>query len=130
MEDSFLRFSIVNTGERKIIIQQLGWQIGWFEKTYAFQRADGVQESSPLPIAVEHGESAQWYLRLGRTTVDPDCWERHFAKKILLGHGNLGLHSLRGVFQTSIGTSFKVKPKSSIMTRLREALHWENMREQ
>lgn len=130
MDDNYMRFSIVNTGERKIIIDQLGWQIGLFRKTYAYQFADNVLGNSPLPITLEHGDSAQWFLQLGRSTTDPNCWEREFARKILLGHGRLGLRTLRGVFRTSIGTSFKVKPRPSIMGPLREALRWEQMREQ
>lgn len=130
VDDDYMRFSIVNTGERKIIIDQLGWQIGWFKKAYAYQSLYPVPGNSSLPITLEHGDSAQWFLPLGRSTTDPNCWERHFAKQMLLGYGTIGLRSLRAVFRTSIGTSFKAKPQPSIMGRLRQALRWEQMREQ
>lgn len=128
-DETYIQFSIVNTGERRINIQQIGWRVGVFKKGLAVQFVPNVPGNSLLPIALEHGERAHWHIPMGRTVTDPDAWERRFARMMLLQHGTIGLRSLRGYFSTSIGTVFYTKPKPSVRDRLRQALNIEQARE-
>jgi len=56
----FIVFRIVNSGERILRINQIGWKVGLFRKRFAVQLFD-EHRSSPLPVELAHGQEAQWF---------------------------------------------------------------------
>ena len=77
-----------------------------------------VQQSSPLPVDLSHGQEANWYVPLA---YSDDPWPLMFARKMLLPHPKLRCATLRGQVYTSLGHVFVAKPSSHLVSLLREA---------
>lgn len=116
-EQRFIQFSIVNTGERPIRIEQIGWRAGLFRRSFVVQGFDRAN-SSAMPIDLSHGQKAKWMVPLN----EGSSWEHRLAEKLLSPAGVCALWSLRGIFHTTIRRTFSAKPGASIVTKLREAL--------
>ena len=112
---------IVNTGDRPIRITGVGWSHGFFKRRYCIQLADdGSPFNSPLPVDLNHGQEAQWFVP---TDFGDDGWFKYFSRKFILPHWRIALATLRVQAHTSTGYSFKAKPESTLLDPLKEACH-------
>jgi hypothetical protein len=115
----FVQFLIVNTGERPLTVEQIGWRAGRFRNVrIAIQTLSGVTGDSPLPVTLEHGQTARWLIRLDEKY--PSAWERELIKAVFDDPGRMRLSTLRGVAYTTIGTRFVATPAKGIIRRLRD----------
>jgi hypothetical protein len=110
----YVVFRIVNTGDRPIQVNQIGWRTGLFKKRHAVQLYDAAQ-SSPLPVSLSHGQEASWYVPLA---AREEPWLEYFAKGLLSGNSRVALHTLRGQFFTSTGYLFQAKPEGTLRNLL------------
>lgn len=113
----FVIFKIVNTGDRPINVSQLGWKVGVFRKRFSIQMFDSIQ-SSPLPIALTHGQEASWLIPL---SAREEPWVEYFSKGMILPHYRTALWTLRAQFFTSVGYVFETKPEENLLKKIREA---------
>ena len=109
-------FGIVNKGERPLVISHIGWKVGLFKKRHAIQRYDESM-SSKLPIKLEHGEEANWYIPLN---ARDEPWLEFFAKGMLLPNYPISCFTLRAQFFSSIGHIFSIKPERGLLGKLRK----------
>lgn len=114
----FVLFSIVNTGERILRINQIGWRVGFRKKRFAVQLYD-EKSSSPLPIELSHGQEAHWLVPLNADKHEP--WLTYFAKGMLLPNTRTSCATLRAQFFTSVGHVFVAKPEAVLIDKLRAA---------
>jgi hypothetical protein len=103
----YIAFGIVNSGERVLKIESIGWRRGIFRKKYLMQMFDR-QESSPMPIELAHGQTATWYVPVD-SVEGHEPWHEYFVKVFLPPTKFGAIRSLRGQFYTSIGYSFYSK---------------------
>jgi hypothetical protein len=116
--DTFLRFDVVNSGDRPVRITQLGWQSGLWKKIQCVQKVSGVSGNSSLPVDLEHGQSASWLIPLEDSD---DSWESYFGRTFLRNAGPFRFLTLRALFQTSLGKTFTVRPASNLVKRIKLA---------
>jgi hypothetical protein len=116
--EHFLRFEIVNRGDRPVRIVSLGWRAGFFRKSQCVQMIPEVAGNSSLPVNLEHGESARWLIPLKDS---PESWEHYFADKFLRDVGIGKFVTLRATFQTSLGNVFTVRPGPTAIDRIKKA---------
>jgi len=114
----FVLFSIVNSGERIIRVNQIGWRVGLWRKRFAIQLYD-EGSSSPLPVELSHGQEARWLVPLNADKHEP--WLQYFAKDMLLPNTRTSCATLRGQFFTSVGHVFVTKPETALLQKLRTA---------
>jgi hypothetical protein len=112
----FLVIRIVNTGDRNIMVTQIGWRTGLFKKRFAVQMFDHTN-SSPIPIELLHGHEAQWFIPLD----NKEAWFMQFAKKMLMPDYRLSCFTLRAQVFTSINRIFEKKPSLNIISELKSA---------
>lgn len=112
----FVVFKIVNHGARPLRITQIGWRAGLWKKRYAVQSfEDGI--SSKLPIDLEHGQEASWFVP---TRHSQEGWPTYFAKGFL--ESRIALWTLRAQAFSSLGHDFFVKPEPNLLKALEEAM--------
>lgn len=114
----FLRFEVVNTGDRPVRITNLGWRTGFFRKFHCVQMIPAVVGNSAMPVSLDHGELASWLIPLDNSS---NSWERHFADTFLRDAGISKFLSLRGTCQTSLGNVFVTRPGAELIKRLKSA---------
>ncbi|MCI0734987.1 MAG: hypothetical protein L0Y50_01715 [Beijerinckiaceae bacterium] len=113
----FLVFRIVNSGDRIIRINQIGWKVGLRRKRFAVQMCESSM-SSPLPVELAHGQEAHWYVPL---LACEEPWLTYFAKGMLMPGYRVSCATLRAQFYTSIGHVFVAKPEPGLLKKLRSA---------
>jgi hypothetical protein len=113
----YVVFKIVNTGDRPIQISQIGWKTGLTRKRHAIQLYEPTQ-SSPLPVALSHGQEASWMVPL---SAREEPWLDYFAKGFLSGRQRVALWTLRAQFFTSTGHIFETRPEDGLIKQLRAA---------
>lgn len=116
--EHFLRFEIVNCGDRPVRIVGLGWRAGFFRKSHCAQMIPGIAGNSSLPVNLEHGESAHWLIPLNDSSTS---WEHYFADKFLRDIGIGKFVTLRATFQTSLGNVFTARPGATTIERVKKA---------
>lgn len=114
----FVRFDVVNSGDRPVRITQLGWQAGLFRKSYCAQMIPSIVGNSHLPLDLEHGQAASWLIPLSDSE---DSWEYHFASTFMRDAGVFKFLTLRATYQTSLGKTFAVRPASTLIDRIKKA---------
>lgn len=110
----YVVFRIVNTGDRPIQINQIGWKTGLFKKRHAVQLFESAQ-SSPLPVSLTHGQEASWMVPMA---AREEPWTEYFAKGLLSDNYRVALFTLRGQFFTSTGYLFQAKPEGMFLKLL------------
>lgn len=113
----FVVFRIVNSGDRIIRINQIGWKVGLRKKLFAVQLFEPSM-SSPLPVELAHGQEAHWYVPL---SAREEPWLSHFAKTMLMPGYRVSCATLRAQFFTSIGHVFVAKPETGLLKKLMAA---------
>ena len=109
-------FGIVNKGERSLVISQIGWKVGLLNKRHAIQRYDESM-SSKLPISLDYGEEATWYIPLD---ARDEPWLEFFAKGMLLPKYKVSCLTLRAQFFSTVGHIFSVKPERNFLAKLKK----------
>ncbi|MBZ2208457.1 hypothetical protein [Massilia soli] len=118
-QERFIQITVVNTGERPIRIEQIGWRVGIARKAHAIQTFD-QSSSAKLPTELSHGQSARWSIPTDHSSGA--SWESDIAAKLLHDSGVLGVWSFRAFVYTSVGRTFFARPGSVIKARLTQAL--------
>ena len=112
----YLMFKIANSGDMPITINQIGWKVGLFKKRAAIQLVDETL-SSKLPIELKHGQEAQWFTPINR--VDRP-WIHKFCEDMMMPNYRTSCFTLRAELYSSIGQTFRVKPESNFIGKLRD----------
>ncbi|MFT3800810.1 MAG: hypothetical protein QM766_06270 [Burkholderiaceae bacterium] len=113
----YLVFQIVNTGDRPITITSIGWKIGWPVRRHAMQLFEkGI--SSPLPVALAHGQQASWYVPMESREGG---WFEYFAKDMLMPRHSLSLWLLKAQAFTTVGFVFSCSVEAGALRRMRES---------
>lgn len=105
---------LVNMGDRPIHITSLGWQVGFWKKSYAMQIVNATPFSQGVPVSLEYGKEAQWHI----PTNVQEGWFRYFANGFLKNHA---LSTLKLVAYTSTGHRFTAKPEENLLSALKKA---------
>ena len=113
----FIVFGIVNKGERPITISQIGWKVGVINKRHAIQLYDESM-SSKLPIKLDYGEEATWYVPLN---LRDQPWIEDFSNGMLMPRYRISCFTLRGQFSSSIGHMFSVKPERNLIVKFKDS---------
>lgn len=115
-------FTITNTGSLPLRVSSIGWEHGpRRKKRFAMQNPGQTLYDSPMPIELSHGQGANWFIEIDRDVMPGETWEEYFAKRAILPDVETSLKTLRGTFHTSVGKSFKAKPSTDLIKRLRAA---------
>lgn len=112
----YLVIRVVNTGDRTVRIVHIGWRTGFFRKRYAVQDVGSSPLSSKLPIDLDHGQEAHWYVPMNFE----EGWASYFSKKLLLPSWRSALWSLRVEARTSIGFTFRSPIEDTLRNILAE----------
>lgn len=110
----YVVFRVVNHGDRLLRVTQIGWRSGLWKKRYAIQLYEETM-SSKLPVDLEHGQEAQWFIP---TNVAGEPWPSYFSRAALLPHYRLACFTLRAQAHTSIGKIFEAKPEANLRSKL------------
>lgn len=113
----FLAIRVVNTGDRPVRITGVGWKLGLVRKRYADQMTGALPLSSPLPVELQHGQEARWFV----PTTHEEGWFKYFAKGMLMPHWKVGLWTLRIQAFSSIGPVFESRPEGGLIQKLADA---------
>ena len=113
----FAVFRIVNTGDRPIRVNQIGWRAGLLRKRFAVQMYDQTQ-SSNLPLDLSHGQEGVWYVPL---SAREEPWLEYFANRMLSPNHTVALWTLRAQAFTSVGHVFETRPEEGLREKLKEA---------
>ena len=122
LDHQYVRFQIVNTGERPINIVQIGWTAGWFIKSLGAKKI-ALQMFEPaisdnLPKTIAYGEQAAWMFPLRDDDRD---WISHFAANFLTPNRWLMLRTLKAHAYTSTGQRFDARPGQSLLGQFKKA---------
>lgn len=103
----YLTLDVVNVGTTPAILRSFGWKNGWNKRVHLYQKLDGpndgIVSSSPIPIRLEAGESAQYYISLNGAKN----WLTNIAERGFFGEElttRKSLNSIRLFAATSTGT--------------------------
>jgi len=110
----FLYVSAINTGNRIVTITNVGWEIGWLKKEHAIQVVQKDQLSSGLPVKIDDGEEAKWFVPLDLQ----ENWIERFTRDFLHSNPNLNIRSLRIQIHTSVGKTFETSVEKNLKERL------------
>ena len=114
----YVVFRIVNTSDRPIQIERIGWRIGILKKLETTQGFEPAL-SSALPATLAPGEEGIWMVPMVSTRGE--SWLESMAKGILTEHPRIVLRSLRAQFVASTGRIFEAKPDDSLRALLKKA---------
>ncbi len=118
-EPRYLFISIINIGSREVMVNNIGWKIGFLKKEYAIQTIDDRVDSSTLPIKLKDGDEAKYFILLS----EPSKWLDEFVKDFILDHGEKRVNRIWVQVYTSVGRTFEVKLEKNMRDRLIEKLH-------
>ena len=107
-------FGITNVGERPVIITTVGWVVGKRKKRKYCIQPRFESWSQQCPVELTHGKNTTLMVSLAG---DPN-WVRDF-KKFLDDTSDQSLKTLRAQVFTSVGQTFEIKPKGSLIDLLR-----------
>lgn len=112
----YLAIRITNIGYRDVLITGIGWRIGLFKKSYAVQTIprDGI--SSALPIRMQDGDEACYYLPLFSDTE----WLKQFIQKMLFPSLQWNLNFTYVQVFTSVGKVFEAPIECGLKKRIIE----------
>jgi len=101
----FLAIGAINKGSRIATIDNVGWRVGFFRKRHMIQIVTGGSMSSPLPVTLGDGGTAQWLVPLDLE----DNWVERFSRDFLLPHWRLTLLTVRLRVFTTVGVAFEAR---------------------
>jgi len=114
----YVQFRVVNEGDRRVRITQIGWRYGLFKKHHCVQLYEDSL-SSKLPIELEHGQEAQWLIPMKMPDRE---WADYFANGFLSHAPWPVWHwTLRGRAFSSLGNVFETRPATGLLATLRKA---------
>jgi hypothetical protein len=114
----FLQIRVVNLGDRSLRITGVGWKWGLFKKRFAVQMTENPPVNSPLPVELDHGQEASWLVPM---SARDEPWMTYFARGMLMPSWRVSLATLRVQAYSSVGVTFKARPESNLIDKLREA---------
>jgi hypothetical protein len=110
--EDVVTITATNLGDRSVIIEQVGWQVGlWRGKRYAVQ-IFSPHISDRLPLEIAHGKSANFRVSL----ADAPTWANDLREKFIR---NQPLWTLKAFVATSVGTTVLVPVGNNIIKRLK-----------
>jgi hypothetical protein len=98
------------------MITNISWKMGLFKKQHAVQITPKNIYSSDMPVKIDDGEEAKWFVPLDKE----ENWIVCFSKEILLPHPRWNLFWLRLQIHTSTGKTFKTKIERNLKKLLLE----------
>jgi hypothetical protein len=110
----FLYISAINTGHRIATITNVGWKIGLRKKRYAIQVVQKDLYSSGVPVKIDDGEEAKWFIPLDLE----DNWIQRFSRDFLMPHPRWNLFWLRIQIFTSVGKIFEARIENNLKDEL------------
>lgn len=99
----FVMIQAVNIGSRPVRVTNLAWRVGTLKHRFAMQTV-GDPLSSRLPVEVEQGQEASWFLR-----TDGE-WAENLSKSLLMPNWRRALETLRFEIYTSLGHTSRAVP--------------------
>jgi hypothetical protein len=110
---------IVNIGFRPAKITGIGWKVGMFKKRYWVQTTQSDHLSSQLPIKLEHGDEASYFIAFVGDGTYPN-WIDSFAKDTLGKKPDLNQHTIKVQVFSSVGKMFEKKIEKGLRQRIVE----------
>jgi hypothetical protein len=110
----FVVFRIVNSGDRLIRVDGIGWKVGLLRKRAAMQMFE-TSMSSSLPVELTHGQEAKWFVPL---LEREEHWIDRFAQEMLMPNYRISCATLHAEFYTSLGHVFATKPEANLLQKL------------
>ena len=83
-----------NIGHTKVKVTHLGWNVGFFNKRTYMQKPPKNLDSSDVPISIEEGEEANWFI-----DINDNEWMKDFYTNVLNGK-LINLWSLKFIVYT------------------------------
>lgn len=115
--EEHVQISVVNHGDRTVIVNSVGWKIGAGKNTrHCIQPVSG-KWTQDYPKHLAHGETGIFLVSFQAT---PD-WPAHFANSFIRDLSPKSLKTLRAVVHTSLGQTVQAVPENGLLQRLREA---------
>ena len=111
---------IVNVGFRPAKITGVGWKVGFLKKKYGIQTVHGNSLSSQMPVKLEHGDEATYFIDFVGDGTYPN-WIDEFAKDFLGKTPRLNSLTLKVQAFTSVGKTFEKHIEKGLRQRLIEA---------
>jgi len=111
----FLYISAINIGHRITAINNISWKIGFWKKQYAVQLIDdNLLYSSNIPVKINDGEEAKWFIPLDIK----DNWIERFSRDFLMPHPRWNLLWLKLQIHTSVGKTFETRIEKGLQNKL------------
>lgn len=113
----FVSISVVNVGRQIVKVTSVGWCIGRKKKNrrvFAQLTGPSVGISSPIPIILEHGHDAQWFLPAAEWMAGVSLLKD--------GDGVVDLDSFKVVARSSVGADFRAPITKNLRAEIEKAL--------
>lgn len=107
-------FALVNTGDRTIYTDQIGWVVGRKEKKYFVQLFDRTL-SHQMPLLQTSGVSGKWLF-----SVDDGSWFTRMAET-LGSSWRKDLKTLKALASTTTGEQYLAVPSKEIIEKIKAA---------
>ncbi len=109
--------TVVNLGERAIIINSIGWRVGKGKKArHCIQPVYG-QFTHQYPKQLAHGEQASFLVSF---KAMPN-WLSEFRSGFIQDAKASNLKTLRAIVNTSVGQVIEVRPENNLLEKLRSS---------
>ena len=118
-----VQISVVNLGDRPVIINSVGWKIGTGKNARLCIQPVSGNWTHNYPKEIAHGEQASFLISFKAT---PN-WLSEFAKGFVQDVSHKNLKTLRALVHTSLGQSIKATPESGLLEKIRVAAGLPNL---
>ncbi|MFC1650571.1 hypothetical protein ACFL2X_03275 [Candidatus Latescibacterota bacterium] len=115
----YIVISVVNVGHREAKVTGIGWEVGLRKKISAYQTVPRDGLSSTIPVKLEDGDEANYYIPLQGELK----WIESFNNDILKPHPKFNLIFTKVVVFTSIGKVFKSKIEKGLQNKILEVIN-------
>lgn len=116
---------VVNTGFLKVKIINISWKNRPFNRYDAIQTLYNLSIDSPIPVDLEHGEEAQYFIPFKDPTGRGEDWIKSFPKDFLKYPLWLSSLTLKLQVHISVGKTFTIRPNKSLRKELIEAAKYK-----
>ncbi len=115
--EKHVQISVVNHGDRAVIINSVGWKIGTGKNVHFCIQPVSGNLTHDYPKQIAHGEQASFLVSF---KAYPN-WLSGFAKDFVQDVSHKNLKTLRALVHTSLGQTIEATPESGLLEKIRAA---------
>ncbi len=111
--------SVVNTGDRPVVITNVLWRWGVIRRRYAVQVTGSAMDSLRIHQRLDTGHRGSFYIELDPN--DRENWSRRFSREMPRRFRGLWLRRLQVGIATAVGTTTWAPAENTLRKKLLES---------